>query len=154
MEAELLGGLRVTCLYKSHLDHSRWQMETSQMQTITESFRGVPLGGAHFTGHCLLPPHQLPPGWSQESPQTTPFLFCRNVSLSSLKPRHQKKGNFLLLLKPLSKYFSKDPSQNKTGIIHLLSKKYLLSIYYRPDTILGPEAPKVNTRTASVFLWV
>ena len=154
MEAELLGGLRVTCLHKSHLDHSRWQMEASQMQTVTESFRGVPLGGeALFTGHCLLPPHQLPPGWSQESPQTYPFLFCRNVSLSFLKPRHQKKGNFLLLLKPLSKYFSKDPFQNKTGIIHLLSKKYLLSIYYRPDTILGPKVPKVN-RTASVFLWV
>ena len=76
------------------------------------------------------------------------------VCLSSLKPRHQEKGNFHLLLKPLSKYFPKDPFQNKTGIIHLLSKKYLLSIYYRPDMLLGPEAPKANRRTALEFLWV
>lgn len=34
--------------------------------------------------------------------------------------------------------------QKEAGVIHFLAKKYLLSIYHMPGTILGSEATQVN----------
>ena len=91
--------------------------------------QGAPWRGGTF--HRTLSPTLSPaPSWMVSG---IPLKVC----LSSLKPRHQEKGNFHLLLKPLSKYFPKDPFQNKTGIIHLLSKKYLLITFCVSLTSLG-----------------
>lgn len=148
----LLGGLIVTWVSTNPVLTTADGRRSITDAKCHRRFLGGSIRWSHFTRHCHLLPSgfllllsaSLPEG--RRDPKSLPLLFAEELASSLWNPGTGRKG-----ISPSPKGFIKiffhvkiGPFQNEIGTIYFLSKKYSLSIYYMPGTILDSEVTEAN----------